>query len=200
MHPRSNVSPFSSAIHAGLLLISALVVEDAPTGIRSGKASGARVLATCTSHDRAALEKERPDFLVEDLSHVQAVWDASTNTFKLIIEQPVDRVDPRATPDVTPAVTPAGSRMNSFSGGAAPRMQAYKPSDDLTGNDSVVGTPAGSRPGSPPGDVDEATKQLGATSLQRKPSLNDQSVTLEAFKRAFAGNANKKRSELSMDD
>jgi HAD superfamily hydrolase (TIGR01509 family) len=188
-----NASPFES-----------LVVEDAPTGIRSGKASGARVLATCTSHDRAALEKERPDFLVEDLSHVQAAWDADTQTFKLIIEQPVDRVDPRATPDVTPVVTPAGSRMNSFSGGAVPRMQAfnngpYKGSDDLTGNDSVVGTPAGSRPGSPPA-VDDVTKQLGNASLQRKPSLKDQGVTLESFKKALAGNAAKKRSELNMED
>jgi beta-phosphoglucomutase-like phosphatase (HAD superfamily) len=45
-----------------------VVVEDAPTGIRSGKAAGAIVLATCTSHTRESLEKEKPDFLVEDLS------------------------------------------------------------------------------------------------------------------------------------
>jgi beta-phosphoglucomutase-like phosphatase (HAD superfamily) len=49
-------------------IFESLVVEDAPTGIRSGKASGARVLATCTSHTAEELEKERPDFLVEDLS------------------------------------------------------------------------------------------------------------------------------------
>ncbi|KAL7412866.1 HAD-like domain-containing protein, partial [Mrakia frigida] len=45
-----------------------IVVEDAPTGIRSGKAAGCIVLATCTSHTRASLEAEKPDFLVEDLS------------------------------------------------------------------------------------------------------------------------------------
>ncbi len=49
-------------------IFESLVVEDAPTGIRSGKASGARVLATCTSHTAEELEKERPDFLVKDLS------------------------------------------------------------------------------------------------------------------------------------
>lgn len=184
-----NASPFES-----------LVVEDAPTGIRSGKASGARVLATCTSHERAELEKERPDFLVEDLSHVHAAWDAATNTFKLIIEQPVDRAQPRATPDVTPVVTPAGSRMNSFSGSQPSGGWKFgKGSDELTGNDSVVGSPAASRPGSrpasPPGDG-----QDGGADLNRRPSQQG-GVTLEAFKRAFAGNAKKhSKAELSMDE
>ena len=50
-------------------------IEDAPTGIRSGKAAGNIVLATCTSHTRESLEKEKPDFLVEDLSHVACHWE-----------------------------------------------------------------------------------------------------------------------------
>lgn len=177
-----NASPFES-----------LVVEDAPTGIRSGKASGARVLATCTSHSRASLEKERPDFLVEDLSHVHASWDEETKTFRLIIEQPVDRHEPRATPDVTPVVTPAGSRMNSFSGGVANRLQALnmKGSDELTGNDSVVGSPVPSRPGSP----GEKQQQELVDASQK-----DQGVTLDAFKKALAGNNARKKSEVSMDE
>lgn len=52
-----NASPFSS-----------LVVEDAPTGIKAGKAAGSMVLATCTSHTAEQLEKEKPDFLVSNLS------------------------------------------------------------------------------------------------------------------------------------
>lgn len=171
---------------------TALVVEDAPTGIRSGKASGARVLATCTSHEREELEKERPDFLVDDLSHVTASWDAETNTFKLIIEQPVDRVQPKATPDVTPVVTPAGSRVNSFAGGGRSGFFG-KGSDELTGNDSVVGSPVPSRPGSP-----GAGEESGAD-ISRRPS--QQGVTLDAFKRAFAGNAKKNRNvELDQDE
>jgi glycerol 3-phosphatase-1 len=47
---------------------SSLVVEDAPTGIKAGKAAGSMVLATCTSHTAEQLEKEKPDFLVTDLS------------------------------------------------------------------------------------------------------------------------------------
>ena len=178
------------------MLTLAIVVEDAPTGIRSGKAAGSLVLATCTSHERSELEKERPDFLVEDLSHVHASWDAETNTFKLIIEQPVDRVQPRATPDVTPVITPAGSRMNSFSGDQ--RSGGWKGfgkgSDELTGNDSVVGSPAASRPGSRP-----ASPPTEGANMDRRPSQTG--VTLDAFKRAFAGNAKKQnRRELSMDE
>ncbi|WOO85263.1 Hexitol phosphatase A [Vanrija pseudolonga] len=163
-----NASPFES-----------LVVEDAPTGIRAGKAAGCRVLATCTSHSAADLEKERPDFLVEDLSHVKASWDAASQTFKLVIEQPVGRQEPRATPDSTPLVTPAGSRAASFSGDRQHIAAGIKPTGELTGNDSVVGSPVPSRPGSPHPNDKERTASQGAAA----------SVTLDAFKRALAGNA-----------
>jgi len=183
-----NASPFES-----------LVVEDAPTGIRAGKAAGCRVLATCTSHDRASLEKERPDFLVEDLSHVQAKWDAESKTFVLIIEQPIDRVDPRATPDVTPVVTPAGSRMNSFTGDRQQAMRGgWKGSDELTGNDSVVGSPVPSRPGSP-GAEDKDLAEVNNRATQGLPQQS-QGVTLESFKKALAGNAMKQRREIDEDE
>lgn len=189
--------------------MTALVVEDAPTGIRSGKASGARVLATCTSHDREDLEKERPDFLVEDLSHVKVVgWDAETNTFKLIIEQPVDRGhhNTKATPDVTPAITPAGSRMNSFSGDLRSGLMKSlnkdnytgKPSDELTGNDSVVGSPMPSAPNSRPGSPGPQDRE-GASDLSRRPSVQGV-TTLESFKKALAGNAQKKRTPVQEED
>lgn len=181
-----NASPFES-----------LVVEDAPTGIRAGKAAGCLVLATCTSHDRAALEKERPDFLVEDLSHVSAKWDAETKTFALVIEQPIDRVEPRATPDVTPVVTPAGSRMGSFSG-VDRATQGWKGSDELTGNDSVVGSPVPSRPGSP-GAEDKDLDEVNSRANQGLPQQSS-GVTLESFRKALAGNAMKPRREIDEDE
>lgn len=169
-----NASPFDS-----------LVVEDAPTGIRSGKAAGCRVLATCTSHSAEELEKERPDFLVKDLSHVKASWCPETQSFRLIIEQPVGRVDPRATPDSTPLVTPAASRAASFSGDRQHMQAGIKPTGELTGNDSVVGSPVPSRPGSP--SMDKADKK------------SQTNVTLEAFKHALGHNANKVR-ELQAEE
>ncbi|TFK57536.1 HAD-like protein [Heliocybe sulcata] len=53
-----------------------LVVEDAPSGIKSGHAAGAQTLAVCTSHTRAALLESgcNPDYIVNDLTKVSARW------------------------------------------------------------------------------------------------------------------------------
>ncbi|KAJ3819439.1 HAD-like domain-containing protein [Lentinula raphanica] len=97
----NNVSPFDC-----------IVVEDAPTGIRSGKASGALVLATCTSHTRESLERESPDFLVPNLSYVKASRNPD-GSVSLAIAQPADRKETAPTPDDTPLHTPALSRVPS---------------------------------------------------------------------------------------
>jgi hypothetical protein len=62
-----------------------------------------------------------------------------------------------------------------------------KGSDELTGNDSVVGSPVPSRPGSPGG-------------RDNQPGQQDQGVTLDAFKKALAGNAQKKKPEFTEDE
>jgi len=54
---------------SGVPIENCLVVEDAPTGIASGKASGAKVLAVCTSHTRERMVATEPDFLVPDLTY-----------------------------------------------------------------------------------------------------------------------------------
>jgi glycerol 3-phosphatase-1 len=81
----------------------------------------------------------------------------------------------------------------------------YKGSDELTGNDSVVGSPVPSRPGSPGAQQDyvEAEEKVHTkTELERRPSIpGPQTFTLEGLKKALAGNAQKKpRGESSMDD
>ncbi|KAH9850000.1 phosphatase [Lenzites betulinus] len=47
-----------------------LVVEDAPAGVRSGKAAGSKTLALVTSHTREQLDEAKPDYVVSNLSKV----------------------------------------------------------------------------------------------------------------------------------
>jgi hypothetical protein len=70
---------------------------------------------------------------------------------------------------------------------------AMGPTGELTGNDSVVGSPASSRPSSP----GIPTEKTGAE--RRASSGAAAHVTLEAFKRALAGNAAKVR-ELAAEE
>ena len=50
------------------LLCIGLVVEDAPAGIRAGRAAGAKVLGLLTSHSPESVQKEEPDWIVDNLS------------------------------------------------------------------------------------------------------------------------------------
>ncbi|PUU82369.1 HAD-like domain-containing protein [Tuber borchii] len=52
-------------------LADVLVVEDAPAGIRAGKAAGCDVLALLTTHSREVVEAAGADFVVEDLESVE---------------------------------------------------------------------------------------------------------------------------------
>ncbi|KAM5531931.1 hypothetical protein V8D89_014401 [Ganoderma adspersum] len=47
-----------------------LVVEDAPAGVRSGKAAGCKTLGLITSHSREQMEEVKPDWLVPNLASV----------------------------------------------------------------------------------------------------------------------------------
>ncbi|GAC1623239.1 MAG: HAD family hydrolase [Candidatus Acidiferrum sp.] len=56
-----------------------VVVEDAPAGIRSGKAAGARVIALRTTTSDAELSAAGADWIVDDCAAI-AVWSESTET------------------------------------------------------------------------------------------------------------------------
>lgn len=45
-----------------------LVFEDAPSGIRSGRAAGCKTVGLLTTHSREQVEAAQPDFIVKDLS------------------------------------------------------------------------------------------------------------------------------------
>ncbi|KAI9001364.1 phosphatase [Trametes punicea] len=47
-----------------------LVVEDAPAGVRSGRAAGCKTLALITSHTREQIDEAKPDLVVPNLSRV----------------------------------------------------------------------------------------------------------------------------------
>ncbi|ETW85833.1 hypothetical protein HETIRDRAFT_16177, partial [Heterobasidion irregulare TC 32-1] len=49
---------------------SCVVVEDSPSGIRAGVASGAIVIAVCTSHEREAIADCGAHYVVEDMEKV----------------------------------------------------------------------------------------------------------------------------------
>jgi len=60
-----------------------LVVEDAPSGLKSGRDAGAKTLAVCTSHTREAIVRFEPDYVVQDLTRVKVRWLGSDHERKL---------------------------------------------------------------------------------------------------------------------
>lgn len=67
--------------HCETAIDDIIVIGDTPEDIRCGHAIGARVLAVCTgSHDREALEADRPMAVVDDLSDVSSVFDLLTES------------------------------------------------------------------------------------------------------------------------
>lgn len=90
------------------------------------------------------------------------------------------------------------SRASSFGSVAGERDRAWfkaQSSDELTGADSVVGSPAGStahsRAGSPSPEDQQQEGGLARKSSVRQSSGSSQTggISLDAFKRALAGNA-----------
>ena len=47
-----------------------VIFEDSPSGIRAGVASGATVIAVCTSHERSKIENCGAHYVVENMDHV----------------------------------------------------------------------------------------------------------------------------------
>ncbi|TYJ56535.1 hypothetical protein B9479_002782 [Cryptococcus floricola] len=67
--------PFPEPYYAGAKALDVdvtdcFVVEDAPSGVKSGVAAGSKVIATCTSHTREQLEGLGATWIVTDLSKI----------------------------------------------------------------------------------------------------------------------------------
>lgn len=49
-------------------IAAGIVFEDAPSGVRSGKAAGCTTVALLTTHSRQQLEAANPDYIIKDMS------------------------------------------------------------------------------------------------------------------------------------
>ncbi len=58
-----------------------VVFEDSPSGIRAGVASGAIVVAVCTSHERSKIEDCGAHFIVDTMEQVRVVVDGDDLRF-----------------------------------------------------------------------------------------------------------------------
>jgi len=60
----------------GVAPSNCLVVEDAPSGLKAGRAAGSKTLAVCTSHTRQVIISSgvNPDYIVKDLTKVSTRW------------------------------------------------------------------------------------------------------------------------------
>lgn len=59
-----------AARELGFSASKCVVFEDSPSGIRAGLASGATVIAVCTSHERKKIEHIGAHYLVENMESV----------------------------------------------------------------------------------------------------------------------------------
>jgi len=73
------------AKQAGVKPENCIVIEDAPSGIRSGRAAGCKTIALLTTHTREQVEAAQPHFIIKDLSciTVQRTTAGVTVTIKM---------------------------------------------------------------------------------------------------------------------
>ncbi|PYX32756.1 MAG: HAD family hydrolase [Acidobacteria bacterium] len=77
-HGKPHPEPYQkAAARLGYPASECVVVEDAPAGIRAGKAAGARVIAVPTTSPRAALEIAGADWVVRNCADIAASLDGS---------------------------------------------------------------------------------------------------------------------------
>jgi glycerol 3-phosphatase-1 len=63
-----------------------LVIEDAPAGVRAGKAAGCKVIGLATTHDLRLIKEAGADWIVKDLTSVRLKgWDEKTREVEVEI-------------------------------------------------------------------------------------------------------------------
>ncbi len=75
-HGKPHPEPYQkAAARLGYPASECVVVEDAPAGIRAGKAAGARVIAVPTTSNRGELERAGADWIVRNCADIAAAFD-----------------------------------------------------------------------------------------------------------------------------
>jgi len=75
-HGKPHPEPYQkAAARLGYPASECVVVEDAPAGIRAGKAAGARVIAVPTTSNRRELESAGADWVVRNCADISAAFD-----------------------------------------------------------------------------------------------------------------------------
>jgi sugar-phosphatase len=87
-HGKPDPEPYrKGAQFLGVPATSCLVIEDAPAGIRAGKAAGARVIALRTTAEDAELSEAGADWIVDDCSSISLVRSPTGDSLQLLLEQ-----------------------------------------------------------------------------------------------------------------
>jgi sugar-phosphatase len=85
-HGKPHPEPYQkAAARLGFAASDCVVVEDAPAGIHSGKAAGARVIAFPTTSVRAELEKAGADWVARNCADISAALDGSSLVLSLSV-------------------------------------------------------------------------------------------------------------------
>jgi mannitol-1-/sugar-/sorbitol-6-phosphatase len=88
-HGKPDPEPYIKAAKIlGLAPADCVVVEDAPAGIRAGKAAGARVLALRTTAPDAELTQSGADWIVNDLAALRLISSDHHPQLELMLARP----------------------------------------------------------------------------------------------------------------
>jgi mannitol-1-/sugar-/sorbitol-6-phosphatase len=87
-HGKPDPEPYrKGAQFLGVPVADCLVIEDAPAGIRAGKAAGARVIALRTTAEDAELLEAGADWIVDDCSSISLEGAAAGDSLLLLLQQ-----------------------------------------------------------------------------------------------------------------
>lgn len=91
VHGKPDPEPYLKGAHfLGVPAKECLVLEDAPAGVRAGKAAGAHVVALRTTVSDAELREAGADWIVRDCSELSVNLDQG-KVFLVFIADPIDR-------------------------------------------------------------------------------------------------------------